>query len=679
MDTDSVHDITVSSIENDPGGGIEAVSVDEGKSGDVSSEKELVREVGSSLIRLELDIACCSEKLVNMNLLMMHVAGRESDFEDFASRKEDALVDAGGKALEFDILSGIFDSEVREMNSFIGKIKLEINNTREVISSHKHLGEGFLALEEKLHDAEESIKQSQEQVSELIMQSTKFQKILSSVNQEETSDEDKEAVMLGDGDFLNTTAKLRMQTSQEQRHILTMLEKSLARELELDNELKECMQARDEMKHKLHFSQQKFMSAEEETVAVYARFFEADNASAVLMGISKELIGKLQSCQLQINCAVRRENEMNTKLQDCTQTVQNLEKKEAFMEELAEKNRSEALALKEKVNFLEEQLKASESELVNGNSFLDGKSEQIKELEEKFFIIESRAQKAEAESKLLAEANKELNVELDLLKNSGVSAEKVDSLEKELKETDMQLQEAVASVEANQENQTLLYTSINDMEILIEKLKSKVLEANAQADSAEDKCIILSESHAELNDELIFLRGKLECLEASLQQAEDTKRATAKDINIRSKVITDMVMQLAVERERLHKQLSLLTLENRALVDKLHMANKVPSNSMNHEGGETEKGVLSSVHDVHSVDYGKGNKEDSDTIEVEMSTEDVLDRECKLEPQDLESKLETVRTIDPGRLNVKYVISASLVVLVAILAVRFLQAENLPL
>lgn len=62
-----------------------------------------------------------------------------------------------------------------------------------------------------------------------------------------------------------------------------------------------------------------------------------------------------------------------------------------------------------------------------------------------------------------------------------------------------------------------------------------------------------------------------------------------------------------------------------------------------------------------------------------MSTEDVLDRECKLEPQDLESKLETVRTIDPGRLNVKYVISASLVVLVAILAVRFLQAENLPL
>lgn len=39
---------------------------------------------------------------------------------------------------------------------------------------------------------------------------------------------------------------------------------------------------------------------------------------------------------------------------------------------------------------------------------------------------------------------------------------------------------------------------------------------------------------------------------------------------------------------------------------------------MNHEGGETEKGVLSSVHDVHSVDYGKGNKEDSDTIEVKV-------------------------------------------------------------
>lgn len=666
-------------MENDPGGGTEVISIDKGKSEDVFSDEEVIQEVSSVVIRLELDVACCSEKLVNMNLLMMHVAARESDFEDFASEKEGTLVDSDEKALEFNILSGIFDSEVKDMDRFIGRIESEIKDTCEVISSRKHLGEAILALEEKLHDTEESIKQLQEQVSELLMHSSKFQKILSSVNQEETSDEDKEIIISGNGDYFNTTAKLKMQTSQQQRNILRMLERSLSRELELENELRECIQARDEMKHKLCSSQQKILSAEEETAAVYARFLEADNTSAVFMGISKELIGKFQSFQLQINSALRRENEMNTRLQECTQTAQNLVKKEAALQELAEKNRLEALASKERVNFLEGQLETSKSGLLNGNASLDGKSEmhEIKELQEKCCTAESRAQKAEAESKLLAKANKELKEELDSLNISGVSAEKVDSLEKQLRETDIQLQEAMASVEASQEKQTLLYSSINDMEVLIEKLKSKNLEADARADSAEDKCIILSESHADLNEELNFLRGKLECMEASLQQAEESKLATAKDIKIRSKVITDMVMQLAIERERLHKQLSLLMMDNRSLVDKLHMANKVSSNSSNHEDGETEKGVLSSVHHVYSADDGKGNIEDFDAKEVEKSPEDV-DSESKLEPQELDSKLETVRSIDAGRLNVKYVFSAIFVVLVAVLAVCFLQAESCP-
>lgn len=46
----------------------------------------------------------------------------------------------------------------------------------------------------------------------------------------------------------------------------------------------------------------------------------------------------------------------------------------------------------------------------------------------------------------------------------------------------------------------------------------------------------------------------MESLEASLNQAEEMKLSTAKDIGFRSKVITDLVMQLAIERERLHKQ-----------------------------------------------------------------------------------------------------------------------------
>ena len=352
-------------------------------------------------------------------------------------------------------------------------------------------------------------------------------------------------------DFFNTTTKLNVQTSEQQRHLLKMLEKSLERELELENELKECKQSLNEIKNA---SQMKISSAEEATAAAFAYFLEADSASAVLLGISKELIGKLQLYQFQINSSLHRENEMFNELEKCAHAVQDLEKKEAAMQKTAVQNSLEASTLKAKVSSLEEQLKASESMLINGNASLDDKSERndIEELEKRIFIVESRAQKAEDYVKSLTEANKKLIEEMNFMKN--MSIEKVSSLEKQLKETDIQLQEAIASVEASEEKQKMLYSSISDMEILIEKLKSKVLEANDRADSAEDKCIILSESHAALSEELTFLRGKLECLEASLQLAEETKQAATVDITMRTKVITDMVVQLAVERERLHKQ-----------------------------------------------------------------------------------------------------------------------------
>jgi predicted nucleic acid-binding Zn-ribbon protein len=100
----------------------------------------------------------------------------------------------------------------------------------------------------------------------------------------------------------------------------------------------------------------------------------------------------------------------------------------------------------------------------------------------------------------------------------------------------------------------MLYSAIGDMENLIKDLKLKVSKAESRADCAEEKCITLSESNEELNEELNFLKGRLDCLEASLYQAKEMKKATAKDIGIRTKVITDLVMQLAIERERLHKQ-----------------------------------------------------------------------------------------------------------------------------
>ncbi|KAK9272421.1 hypothetical protein L1049_002794 [Liquidambar formosana] len=365
------------------------------------------------------------------------------------------------------------------------------------------------------------------------------------------------------------------------------------------------------------------------------------------MGISKELLGQLQIFQFKLNGLIQREDELRSKLEGSTKQLQAkesaLQKLESSSKELhdfllpqtnslkvslreAEDKfilaNSEAFTFREKVSSLEKQLKESQLQLLNAKASLDGYQEQqnvlyseinemenvVEVLKEKNSQAESRAEGAEAKCKLLAETNLELNEELGLLKGGGGTSEKVDSLEKLLRDSDIQLQHAVASAEASQEKQSMLYSAIGDMENLIEDLKSKVSKAESRADSVEEKCIVLSESNLELNEELNFLRGRLECLEASLHQSEKTKVATARDIGIRTKVITNLVMQLAIERERLHKQISSLGKENEALIVKLQQTSKDPFVTMSHDSKENGKEFLFPEHELTTATCAKETK-----------------------------------------------------------------------
>ncbi|KAF5958472.1 hypothetical protein HYC85_005697 [Camellia sinensis] len=279
----------------------------------------------------------------------------------------------------------------------------------------------------------------------------------------------------------------------------------------------------------------------------------------------------------------------------------------------------------------------------------------IEDLKEKKSGAETRAESAEANCKLLTETNMKLNEDFDLLKGS--ASEKTDSLEKQLKESDIQLQHALASADASEEKQNMLYSTIHDMENLIEGLKSRISKAESRADSAEEKCIILSESNSDLNEELRFLRSRLGSLEASLHQSEENKMATVKDIGIRSKVITNLVMQLALERERLHKQISSLTKENKIL---LHQADKDSSKAMSHDGrGMTRTcGFLSMLSVVQLAD----------TTPINVSV-----GEAESRPTDSAFKIETVRNIDARQLKFKYGLMAALSLAISALAAFLLQ------
>lgn len=351
-----------------------------------------------------------------------------------------------------------------------------------------------------------------------------------------TGKDGNESSGLENGNLPDLNAKIKMQTAEQQRSILRKLEKSLGREMDLEKRLTESRELEEDLKLRL---EQEVFSMEQEAEDMWGRLFEAENGAEVLLGVSKELLGKIQVAHFSINESIQREEDLRSKLQDFKEQ---LEEKDCTLQ-YSEKSRTE---LVKKVNSLEQKLRE-----------VKDSSDQNIELKEKSSEAEKRAEIAEAECKLLRESNMELNAELIGLKNSITeTTNRAELLEKQLKKSEMERLHAVASAEASQEKQIMLDCTIKDMDNLIKDLKSKVLRAENQTESTEEKCIILSETNAELIEEINFLRHRMEQLETSLHQADETKNETAKDIRLRTKLITDLVLQLALERERLHKKVS---------------------------------------------------------------------------------------------------------------------------
>lgn len=548
----------------------------------VSSNESGAQELESSmkvLTKVDLDLAYSAEKLANLQALMMRLFTQENDLEAMATAKNYILADFHEKVLVFNLLSSILDSEVREMDSFMDTLRAEIVDARLTIFSCSHLGELFTAMEEKLYDSEESLKQCQEQVSEVKMLAAKFRRTAIAFAHDNWKT-DVTMDLSENGQLSNNYATYNMQMPRQQRHNLRMLEKPLSREIDLEKKLTESRQNEEQLKLKLHYTEQVVVRMEEAAEGIWGRFLEAENAAEVLQGISKDLLGRLQLVNFNLNGSLHRESELKSKLQ---YSLGQLQVKDAALQKLKHisaeniSKDAEISTLREKVMFLEKQLKECELQLKNANATNESYQEKLGEKES---LVESMKEsiyreEVKAESALLKVAeltgtNVELTEEMNFLKGSVSNAEKkVGILEKQLRDIEIQLQNAKASSEASQEQQNMLYSAIWDMETLIEDLKSKVSKAENKTETAEEQCSMLSESNIELNAEITDLRARMEYLQSSLDLANNAKLATAKELNTRIKFIMDMAMQLAIERERIQKQLHVLTMDKKLLVEKL--------------------------------------------------------------------------------------------------------------
>lgn len=642
---------------------VDSVEVEVMSSGDTMQELENAWEV---LTRVELDLACHSEKLLNLEILVMHVGARESDFEAFVSEKEATFGDSAKKALEFDLLCGILESQLNEEEKILVAIHIEIDNTFGNISSCQHAEGIFKEMQEKLLDCGESLKQSLDQVSEMRSQSDNFKRILSSFS---GGKNDKDIENLENGYFSDVSSKIRMQTAEQRRHVLRMLEKSLARELDLEKKLTELAQSEELLKLSL---QQELFCIQEEVEITWERLLEAENAAEVFLGKSKELMSRLQMAQFNLNGAIQREGELKSRCEELNEQLN-------VKDERLQNSETVNAELQGKVNSLEKQLeesnlqvcnlKASEEKKQDSDSKIYEMENIICSLRDKVSEAEHRAESAEAECKLLRDSNMELNNDLNLMKtsNSSISV-KANLLEKQLRESDIQLQHAVASAEASVEKQTMLYSTIKDMENLIDALKSKVAKAENQTEIAEEKCIILSEANSDLNEELNFVRSRMEYLEATLHQNEETKKATAKDIGIRTKLITDLIVQLALERERLHKQISLITKEKRVLLKRLQKTSE--DHSVN------TSGTKASNKDVTSAAEKNGETTElSATNQEPEKSKDVPTSKAEMEQSDFttEYDMNTIRNIDARQFNFKYILGAIFVLAIAVLLASLLS------
>lgn len=310
----------------------------------------------------------------------------------------------------------------------------------------------------------------------------------------------------------------------DKRQILRMLEKSLARELDLEKKISELQQNEEQLKQKLHYKEQIAFHMEAAAEVVWGRFLEAENSAEVLMGVSKELLNRLQVVQFNLNGSLNRESEAQSKLQDC------LEKMKENSDTGKPNLDAELFSLREKLKLHENKLRESDRKLETATASCKASQEQLLEMEklvktlkENCVFAETRALNAEAKITQLTETNLELTEEINYLKGSGNNRDKMSLLEKQIRDLEIQLQHAKASAEASQEQQNMLYSAIWDMENLIEDLKSKVTKAENKTDHAEEQCIVLSETNFELNQEISLLKTRLGALEASLDQAKREK------------------------------------------------------------------------------------------------------------------------------------------------------------
>jgi hypothetical protein len=168
------------------------------------------------LERVYRDTAFGSEKLLNLDMLVMEIARRASDIEPLMWDPRSISSESVGKAFEFDVLHGIVDSEVSELEKLAASIQTDIGN-----AETKALGgEPGSRVTDELCARKESLKQMQDVISDIRTQLATFENAIQPSH-------GKQGMLKTF--TLRTTANLI--SSVDQTHFLTTAKKQILQEI----------------------------------------------------------------------------------------------------------------------------------------------------------------------------------------------------------------------------------------------------------------------------------------------------------------------------------------------------------------------------------------------------------------------------------------------------------------
>jgi hypothetical protein len=133
------------------------------------------------LSRVEIELAFASEKLLNLEILVMEIARRATDLEPISSDDDSIPSETAESAFELDMLYGIRDAEVNELDNLITYLQTDIKNFEHKV----YEGESGGRVKDRLDAAKLSLKQMQELIADIRNESAKFEKPIEFFNNKE--------------------------------------------------------------------------------------------------------------------------------------------------------------------------------------------------------------------------------------------------------------------------------------------------------------------------------------------------------------------------------------------------------------------------------------------------------------------------------------------------------------